>query len=159
MFIFTKRLDAAAPQPYAESMKKRTEVQRQEAVAAAQKYAAEQRALGAAAWTTHERRAYRKALKTFSGSLISPDPLPLEITELYMKRSRCPTQYEGYTKDGREVSIRYRHGRLSFEVNSAFWFDKIVGDSLDGIIDLDEIKSHLAKASLHINWPAYAVAT
>ena len=140
-------------------MKKRTEVQRKEAVAAAQEYAAEQRALGAETWTTHERRAYRKALKTFSGSLLSPDPLPLEITELYMTTSGFPTQYEGYTKDGREVYIRYRHGRLSFEVNSAFWFDKIVGDPLDGTIDLDEIKRHLANASLHIAWPDFTVAT
>ena len=140
-------------------MKKRTEMQRQEAVAAARKYAAEQRARGAPAFSAHERRAYHKALKAFSGSLLSPDPLPLEITELYMTTSACPTQYEGYTKDGREVYIRYRHGRLSFEVNSAFWFDKLVGDSLDGTIALGEIKRHLAEASLHINWPDYAVAT
>lgn len=28
----------------------------------------------------------------------------------------CPSQWEGETEDGREVYVRYRHGRLSVEV-------------------------------------------
>jgi hypothetical protein len=65
------------------------------------------------------------------------------IKELIRTCSACPSQWEGRTTDGQEVCIRYRWGRLRVVVNDRTVFRKDIGDSLAGVIDLDEVFTHL----------------
>jgi len=69
-----------------------------------------------------------------------------EIRDRQCTCGACPTQYEGHLTDGRMFYIRYRYGRLAFNVSpeptddvydavrAPPIFKEQVGDTLDGCI-------------------------
>lgn len=58
-----------------------------------------------------------------------------------------PAQWEGVLEDGRAVHVRYRWGELSVRIaaspgqlyESAPWFDELVGDWRNPVIELDDV--------------------
>ncbi len=51
----------------------------------------------------------------------------------------CPSQWEGTMENGDSIYIRYRWGGLSVDINGENIFNKSVGDTLDGFIELDKV--------------------
>jgi len=83
-----------------------------------------------------------------------PEARP-KVVALRKTSLACPSQWEGVLDDGRAVYARYRHGGLSVGLGDkiqdavsngmsdrALYWD-YVGDSLDGFMDVDELKVHL----------------
>jgi hypothetical protein len=76
---------------------------------------------------------------------------PLVITELKCTCSSCPTQWEGWTDDRRQIYVRYRHGYLSIRVGKPDdaeefaavrgkkIFGKQLGGEFDGILEPEEL--------------------
>lgn len=61
----------------------------------------------------------------------------------------CPTQWEGTTDDGKEVYIRYRHGRLRVECDRQWIYSEVVGEVFDGAMKTEEMQAHTASV---IDW-------
>ena len=53
------------------------------------------------------------------------EKLPLVVTEFYRTCYGCPSQWEGYLKDGRGIYVRYRYGHGIVEIgetiDAAIW--------------------------------------
>lgn len=75
--------------------------------------------------------------------VIQLDQETIRITKLECTCSACPSQWQGRTDDGRSVYIRYRWGYGTVDVNSERVFSFSRGDSLDGLLGLDDLKSEL----------------
>ena len=56
----------------------------------------------------------------------------------------CPSQWHGMTDSGLYFYARYRYGWLSVEVGKETILEKRIGDSLDGLLEDDDLKIHLA---------------
>lgn len=80
----------------------------------------------------------------------------ITVTELRKTCDACPSQWEGKTSDNRQIYIRYRWGNLAVSVSepndTEIWaavegkyvYQKQVGDGLDGVMELDELKMYTA---------------
>lgn len=66
-----------------------------------------------------------------------------KIVSLVETCGGCPSQWDGRTSDGRYVYIRYRWGYLSVSVANVEVFGKEVGGSMRGVMDFDELRTHL----------------
>jgi uncharacterized Rossmann fold enzyme len=73
-----------------------------------------------------------------------------KIKKLKQTCLACPSQFEGKTDDDRPIYIRYRFGYLSIRVGEVGMdimnavegkeiYGKVVGESFDGLMDLEEI--------------------
>ena len=70
------------------------------------------------------------------------------IKSLKQTCKACPSQWEGKTADGRFIYIRYRYGFLTVHVGDtpqeSYISDRVfgssLGDRLDGILSLNELK-------------------
>ena len=62
--------------------------------------------------------------------------------------SACPTQYDIYLKDGRNIYFRYRFGSLRIELEGKVIYTWNSEDRWDGSLELHEVVSHLAKAGI-----------
>jgi hypothetical protein len=80
----------------------------------------------------------------------------MRVNNLVQTCFACPTQYEGYTEDGRPVYIRYRWGYLSIcigkvggnvynAVDGEEIYGEQLGDGLDGTLDENVILDILEK--------------
>jgi hypothetical protein len=91
----------------------------------------------------------------------------ITVTSLIQTCESCPSQWEGRTNDGRYVYVRYRWGYLSIGIGQTFReavsrrtadgqnigpreFGKSIGDSYDGEMTLEQLKSHTAGEFI---WP------
>lgn len=70
--------------------------------------------------------------------------------------SACPTQYDIYLTDGRNVYLRYRWGHLRIELEGEVIYEwdhpgekDEHGINYDGSMELREVVSHLAKAGIY----------
>lgn len=71
------------------------------------------------------------------------------VTSLKMTCSACPSQWEGYTEDGRFVYIRYRYGGLGVDIapsepewcagNRETILFKELGGALDGVLSTEDM--------------------
>lgn len=66
-----------------------------------------------------------------------------EVVELTMTCSACPAQWNGKTKCGQEVYIRFRWGFLSASLDGVSIYGESLGDTLDGYMDEPEMKKAL----------------
>lgn len=75
--------------------------------------------------------------------------MPLKLASLTQTCEACPSQWEGTAEDGSEIYVRYRWGWLRLEVNGEVVFRQQFGDSLDGLMEeedmLEHLKKHIAK--------------
>ena len=55
----------------------------------------------------------------------------------------CPSQWEGETVDGEHIYIRYRWGNLRIDLNGSTIFEQVMGDSLDGVIEWEDVEDVL----------------
>ena len=90
-----------------------------------------------------------------AGGVLRIAPERPKVVALRKTSLACPSQWEGVLDDGRAVYVRYRHGGLSVglgdEIQEAVsngisdraLYRDYVGDSLDGFMDVDELKVHL----------------
>jgi hypothetical protein len=80
----------------------------------------------------------------------------IEINRLEQTCGGCPSQWEFYTFDNRPVYVRYRWGFLSVSIgkqNGTVWdavggvafIGEELGDSLDGVIEWEQVKEKLDK--------------
>lgn len=53
----------------------------------------------------------------------------------------CPSQWEGQSEAGDDIYIRYRRGFLRIEVNGKTILSGRIGDSLDGVLNEEDMKS------------------
>jgi len=67
------------------------------------------------------------------------------VKEITQTCFACPSQWEGTTKDGEEIYIRYRWGGLSVEINGEEIFHKGIGGGLDGCMSFSELKKNTKK--------------
>ena len=83
----------------------------------------------------------------------------ITVRALIRTCSSCPSQWEGQTRDGRFVYVRYRWGTLSIGIgasreesinHSGNLLDKELGDHLDGVLEFEQLRA--ATADL-IEWP------
>jgi len=74
----------------------------------------------------------------------SPKPQVLPtVIELTQTLSACPSQWDGRTKDGEYVYIRYRWGYLSVDIAGKNIFDEQIGGPMDGVLGTSEMIGHL----------------
>ena len=66
----------------------------------------------------------------------------IKLKELSDRNSVCPSQWEGKTVEGDDIYVRYRYGSLSVRKNGNTIFHKGIGDSLDGVLDTEEMLEH-----------------
>lgn len=75
-----------------------------------------------------------------------------KIKKLAKTCEMCPSQWEGELEDGKSIIIRYRWGKLTIRTSyteHSLWdtieghevFTAVLGDALDGCIELDEVKN------------------
>ena len=84
----------------------------------------------------------------------------LEIVSIERTCYACPSQWDAKTKDGRNVYIRYRWGKLSVSVgepgddeemsgvNGDCVFAGAIGDSYDGMLEYKDLKAILDTAGI-----------
>ena len=84
----------------------------------------------------------------------------IAVKALIRTCSSCPSQWEGETRDGRYLYVRYRWGTLSIGIGtskaesidcSGNLFEKQLGDYLDGSLELEQLRE--ATQGL-IDWPS-----
>jgi hypothetical protein len=87
---------------------------------------------------------------------------PIRVKTIEQTCRWVPSQWEGYTKDGRPIYVRYRWGRLSIRlgriggtIEDAVASKKEligcpIGSSLDGVMTYQELKRHTRGM---IRWP------
>lgn len=63
----------------------------------------------------------------------------IKIVELIQTCGACPSQWDGITKDGGSVYIRFRHGSLRVELNGDSIFHYSDNRVADGSMDTDEM--------------------
>lgn len=68
-----------------------------------------------------------------------------KVVELEMTCNACPSQWEGKTKSGRDVYIRYRYGILAVSLDGEYIYTKGYGGDLDGVMDTNEMQRKLKK--------------
>jgi hypothetical protein len=67
----------------------------------------------------------------------------VRVTSLEQTCYACPSQWEGETDNGDYVYIRYRWGHLTVSVNGEQIFATDHGNSLDGVLSYDELRTLL----------------
>lgn len=55
----------------------------------------------------------------------------------------CPSQWEGYTKDGERLYIRYRYGFLRMTLDNKEIYSAQHGDGWDGLISEKKVRKIL----------------
>lgn len=63
----------------------------------------------------------------------------MKIKTLTQTCLACPSQWEGKTKGGKDIYIRYRHGSFRVEIDGEIVLHQSVGDGLDGLMSTDEM--------------------
>lgn len=78
------------------------------------------------------------------------------VQELEQTCSACPAQWEGTTRDGERVYVRYRWGWLQVGFGKTLddaidddTISKQIGDSYDGVMDYGQLK----EAVPEVSWP------
>lgn len=79
---------------------------------------------------------------------------PIRVKTIEQTCRWVPSQWEGYTDDGRPIYVRYRWGRLSIRLGRAGGtiedavaskrelIGRPIGHSLDGVMTYQELKRH-----------------
>lgn len=81
----------------------------------------------------------------------------VDVKELEKTCEACPAQWEGITRDGRHVYVRYRYGWLQVgfgeSLDDAIDDETIgikVGDDMDGVLPYEQLKQVTADL---VRWP------
>jgi len=76
-----------------------------------------------------------------------PRPLAdVTLAELAMTCMVCPAQWEGKTTGGREVYIRYRHGRFTVDLNGFRYYSAKLGDDSASDMTTEEMLAYTGMA-------------
>ena len=65
------------------------------------------------------------------------------VDNLVKTCSACPSQWEGTTKCGKSIYIRYRWGSLTLDIDGETIYSSSKGNSLDGYLDDSEMREAL----------------
>jgi hypothetical protein len=64
---------------------------------------------------------------------------PIVAVDLEQTCSACPSQWQGYTSEGKELYIRFRHGYLAVYVDEQVVFDYSDNRLADGYMETEEM--------------------
>lgn len=79
-----------------------------------------------------------------------------KVVELRQTCYACPSSWEGLSSNGDEIYLRYRHGTFRLDINGVTAFSRAVGDSLDGVLSLEEA---VEVTKDYLEFPAELVTT
>jgi biotin synthase-related radical SAM superfamily protein len=65
------------------------------------------------------------------------------IDKLQQTCSACPSQWEGKSRDGQDICIRYRWGCLRLDINNESIYRIQIGGEWGGILSTKEMLKHL----------------
>ena len=70
-------------------------------------------------------------------------PPKIVVRELQITSPACPSAWRGKTDDGKNIYIRYRHGKLWVDLDGHTVFQEIIGGMFDGLLWAKELKEKL----------------
>jgi hypothetical protein len=72
------------------------------------------------------------------------------VREIRKTCSACPAQWEGFTRDGRGIYVRFRYGSLRIDISGETVFRRELSDGLDGCLSYAQLKEATVE---QFSWP------